>query len=619
MTTAFDAFRCPRQFPNFVPYYGPPKPKPARRGSHKRPPSTPNERANIDRILETGAGPKAALEGTGPLTPTKGTAKSWGLQYFENEGGEDYISAPKERLSQTLIQEGPLEAPNVEGIDASLNYLFEDNSPEYPVVIEDDPADESLEISVAADNPAYSITGEEISPAIPQHLVSLGDDGGVRQDNVLWHKMGPNDDADVASPSLSTKRKRSQSADTDTSISQLSDSTSRQCNDNALSAKRSKHLSSSSNSSVSGCTSTPKPAPLSPRNDTNPQICNNKSPESTVRPAQLPSYRHHSEELHMDNNGDGEIVEDGVGADNGTCLEAAVAIRQPDLNNSHQPKEKMTEGGFPRDAAEDHADSESERPRSKSKGQPAKRRRFRFTNRKSHPTSVPEYSRRRFEFTASHTKGRFLSPLPPRSAFADARAPSDCDGIGRWSNQTPQKLAHIMLRPVSTSVSFLATIIQDDRNVPTFSYSQSLTLIESELGNAGHIDSVTIIPLTLNSWLLTGFLRTLHGKSGLAVSRTAMKANGTCNDSESDTRTLRSKAAKIGAIHSMEDERSSEDDDDSSDNDVDLSYSRWSLLDDDRLLAYKREGRPWNWIFCRFPRRTEGAVRTRWHMLRGKA
>ncbi len=69
----------------------------------------------------------------------------------------------------------------------------------------------------------------------------------------------------------------------------------------------------------------------------------------------------------------------------------------------------------------------------------------------------------------------------------------------------PEKLTHITLRPVSSNVSFLTTIIQDDRNVPTFSYGQSLTLIESALGDAGHIDGVTIMPLALNSWLLTGF------------------------------------------------------------------------------------------------------------------
>ncbi len=33
--------------------------------------------------------------------------------------------------------------------------------------------------------------------------------------------------------------------------------------------------------------------------------------------------------------------------------------------------------------------------------------------------------------------------------------------------------------------------------------------------------------------------------------------------------------------------------------------SRWSDLDEQRLLAYKQEGKSWEWIFCKFPGRTQ--------------
>jgi hypothetical protein len=32
--------------------------------------------------------------------------------------------------------------------------------------------------------------------------------------------------------------------------------------------------------------------------------------------------------------------------------------------------------------------------------------------------------------------------------------------------------------------------------------------------------------------------------------------------------------------------------------------SRWSSLDEQRLLAYRKEGKPWPWIFRKFPGRT---------------
>jgi len=39
-------------------------------------------------------------------------------------------------------------------------------------------------------------------------------------------------------------------------------------------------------------------------------------------------------------------------------------------------------------------------------------------------------------------------------------------------------------------------------------------------------------------------------------------------------------------------------------------------LDEQRLLAYKKEGKPWEWIFRKFPGRTRPAIRTRWNMIR---
>ena len=36
------------------------------------------------------------------------------------------------------------------------------------------------------------------------------------------------------------------------------------------------------------------------------------------------------------------------------------------------------------------------------------------------------------------------------------------------------------------------------------------------------------------------------------------------------------------------------------------------------MLAYKKEDKPWDWIFGKFPGRTQLAVRTRWNMIRPK-
>jgi hypothetical protein len=104
------------------------------------------------------------------------------------------------------------------------------------------------------------------------------------------------------------------------------------------------------------------------------------------------------------------------------------------------------------------------------------------------------------------------------------------------------------------------------------------------------------------------------------------------------TRLQHGRAVDGGAIASRGSESSSSGDDgglndsdpDSSSNDDGCSsedeqrrlstrkHSPWSTLDEQRLLAYKKEGESWRWIFRKFPTRTPAAVRTRWTMVRAR-
>lgn len=99
------------------------------------------------------------------------------------------------------------------------------------------------------------------------------------------------------------------------------------------------------------------------------------------------------------------------------------------------------------------------------------------------------------------------------------------------------------------------------------------------------------------------------------------------------------KAVEFGASASRDDEQSNDDDSGLSDSDYDLSNSDndeslteneqrpsstrrnnpWSALEDQRLLAYRKEDKPWKWIFQKFPGRTTDAVRMRWSMVRPRA
>jgi hypothetical protein len=47
-------------------------------------------------------------------------------------------------------------------------------------------------------------------------------------------------------------------------------------------------------------------------------------------------------------------------------------------------------------------------------------------------------------------------------------------------------------------------------------------------------------------------------------------------------------------------------------------HSAWLPLDEQRLLAYREEGKSESWIFRKFPGRTPGAVRTRCHLVQAR-
>lgn len=209
-----------------------------------------------------------------------------------------------------------------------------------------------------------------------------------------------------------------------------------------------------------------------------------------------------------------------------------------------------------------------------------------------------------------------------------------------WREAAPQKLTQMSLRQLPLGESFLAAVIQDDRGVAAFAYDQSMMLIERTLGDCWQVDSIAVTPLSLNSWLLTGYLHPHCYAARTDLDRMAATQARVFSDLESDSRsdtpTLRSKTLDAEVFSSMDDERSSEDEDGSSDSNADFGLDdpcssmeneslskrgriRWSKSEDEQLRKCMGKRWPWKNIFLEFPHRTPGAVRTRWHMLQGKA
>jgi len=95
--------------------------------------------------------------------------------------------------------------------------------------------------------------------------------------------------------------------------------------------------------------------------------------------------------------------------------------------------------------------------------------------------------------------------------------------------------------------------------VAAFAYDESMALIECTLGDSRPVEGVTIMPLMLHSWLLTGFLYPHRDAVGPAIHRTAaMQASYLSSDSDGDSkssrRVLRTKGVDGEVIPSMEDE-----------------------------------------------------------------
>ena len=140
--------------------------------------------------------------------------------------------------------------------------------------------------------------------------------------------------------------------------------------------------------------------------------------------------------------------------------------------------------------------------------------------------------------------------------------------------------------------------------------------------------------LALDSWLLTGILRLFAMYRASQQAEQQLQARGAYPDLETENHSPRDKAANGGGLVNSEDsELSDEEDQSSSDSDSGLgdgdgrqredvrrpsarTHRSWSKLEEQRLLVYKKEDKPWEWILRKFPHRTPGAVRLRWHMLR---
>jgi hypothetical protein len=93
----------------------------------------------------------------------------------------------------------------------------------------------------------------------------------------------------------------------------------------------------------------------------------------------------------------------------------------------------------------------------------------------------------------------------------------------------------------------------------------------------------------------TASVRLNHGK-GVDVKATASEPSSSDDDGDSSDSDPGPSGVDDGDSSEADEQRRSST----------TKYSAWSELDEQRLLAYKKEGKSWSWIFRKFPCRTPG-------------
>jgi hypothetical protein len=172
-------------------------------------------------------------------------------------------------------------------------------------------------------------------------------------------------------------------------------------------------------------------------------------------------------------------------------------------------------------------------------------------------------------------------------------------------------------------MTFISATIQANSNIRLVPYNKLAALVGSSLGCEGDIKNIKLNQLaSTGHWLLTCFFHNICEDPVLVARRETTPIRSLYSRDASTTSTTTTKDAET-----VESDTNGDDDNDNDDGKDDdrcstgysttSSYVRaprnvpWREIEDQQLLAYRRENKPWDWIFQKFPNRSKAAVRMR--------
>ncbi|KUJ16852.1 uncharacterized protein LY89DRAFT_669299 [Mollisia scopiformis] len=232
----------------------------------------------------------------------------------------------------------------------------------------------------------------------------------------------------------------------------------------------------------------------------------------------------------------------------------------------------------------------------------------------------PLDQRSRVVATSSRVKGRFLSPTPSIPQSINTKMSLGDPNLSPSLRATLPTLTEITFRPHSTRYYSFTATIWDGCGGQGVSLAQLARLIAST-GHVGKIDDFTIKPIEQHSYLLSGLSR--HTSSSITAEACHDRVDATCTRPQ-DGKAVDARDDDDSGLSDSDPDPGSDHngDGDSSEDELGRLSMRmnvpWDPIDEQRLLAYKKEGKSWKWIFHQFPGRTRAAVRTRLNIVQAR-
>lgn len=221
----------------------------------------------------------------------------------------------------------------------------------------------------------------------------------------------------------------------------------------------------------------------------------------------------------------------------------------------------------------------------------------------------------------SSSKNHSSSPVSTR-LYLHGQLGSDEQDLPS-SRQSVPKVTNLQIRVVNTEVSFFAATLQTKDD--TIASDRALESLKDILGAATKIDDISLKRLAAargSTWLLTGFSSSQRNANGSTdQSSSQLICPYHTSDLQQRARALLWKDSEGSKFANTADSEISESLETDSGSDVgtirNLSTRRvnraWSTLEEQRVLAWRKEGLDWNQIAAKLSGRSRGAIYLRWH------